>query len=235
MSMLKKLKSIFIEEVDDPKASTTTESKVSHKAEDKSPPTEEPKANPSPAVNASTSQSQTTSSKGKPDDKFVDLLLKAIEANNVEGFDYLEYKQSLRSLMKIEPDEAKRFQNAYAMAQTMGLDKAKLFGSAKKYIQVLQTEEQKFAQAFEKQKSAQVNQREEKIQNLNKSIVAKEEQIKKLQAEIEAAKKELSTIESKINQAMAKVQSTRDGFYASYNMVLDQIKSDLEKINNYIA
>ena len=51
-------------------------------------------------------------------DKFVDNLLKAIEANNLEGFDYLEYKQSLRSLSSMDMDEATKFNSAFAMAKT---------------------------------------------------------------------------------------------------------------------
>ena len=35
---------------------------------------------------------------GKVTDKFYDILFGAMEANNQEGFDYLEYKKSLQTL-----------------------------------------------------------------------------------------------------------------------------------------
>ncbi len=216
--MLKKLKSIFIEEDPAPaagsaKVSESTKKKTETKTKDKK---------------------EETPKGGKPSDKFIDLLLKAIEANNIEGFDYLEYKQSLQSLAKIEPDESKRFKSAFAMAQTMGLTKKVLFDSAQRYANVLGEEEKKFAEAFVKQKAAQVTNREKKISSLQQAIQQKEAEIKKLQKEIGIHQKELDNIESEMAKSMEKVQSTRDHFYGSYNLVLDQIKSDMDKINLYI-
>ncbi len=232
MSMFKKLKSIFVleEENAQPKTTASTTTKAT------------PKGASSPAAAPKTSAKSSKLSKellkdahgAKPENKFVDMLLRSIEANNIEGFDYLEYKQSLQSLVKIESDEAKRFQNAYAMAQTMGLTKKKLNDSIKRYIQVLSDEEKKFSEAFEKQKSAQVIEREQTVANLKKSIAAKKEQIRKLQAEIKESEDELSKIEGRINQSLAKVEATKDGFYASYNMVVGQIQSDLDKIKQYL-
>ena len=229
MSMFKKLKSVFVVE-EEGKQSKTTASPTK-KA---SPPTSKSAKSASPTKNKSGS-SPKPSATAKPENKFVDMLLRSIEANNIEGFDYLEYKQSLQSLMKIESDEAKRYQNAFAMAQTMGLTKKKLSESIKHYLQILDGEEKKFAEAFEKQKSTQVIQREQNVSNLKKSIQAKQQQIKKLQAEIKEAETELNKTEGKINESLAKVEATKEGFYASYQMVVGQIKADAEKIKQYIA
>lgn len=224
MSMFKKLKSIFIieEEGDTPAEASTPKTDAEVKAQTtttKSTPSAKPK---SAGANA------------KPDSKFTDMLLHAIEANNIEGFDYLEFKQSLQSLTKVEPDEAKRYKSAFVMAQTMGLDKQKLYDSTQHYIKVLKDEEQKFADAFAKQKSAQVHQREQTVSSLKQTIKMKEAKIKQLQAEIDEATKELAGIEDKINKSLAKVEATKDGFYASYKMVTRQIEKDIERIKTYI-
>jgi len=230
MSMFKKLKSVFVvEEEGKPPKSPAPKNKTTSAAKSSAAKTK------SAAKSQPSSTSKSSTSTAKPENKFVDMLLRSIEANNIEGFDYLEYKQSLQSLMKIESDEAKRYQNAYAMAQTMGLTKKKLNDSIKRYLQILDGEEKKFSQAFEKQKSTQVIQREQNVSNLKKSIQAKQQQIKKLQAEIKEAETELNKTEGKINESLAKVEATKDGFYASYQMVVGQIKADAEKIKQYIA
>lgn len=226
--MLKKLKNIFVVEDDSaPEATKASES------------TSQPSAAPKSADTAfevpKSQASKTNATGGKPDSKFVNLLFKAIEDNNIEGFDYLEFKQSVQSLSKVESDEGQRFKNAFAMANSMGLTKTKLFSSAKHYVKVLDNEEKKFAEAFNAQRSKQIQQREEGSKRLGESIKAKEAQIKKLQAEIESEKKKLSTIESDIGKAMAKVEATKEGFYGAYHMVLKQIKDDLDKITNYIS
>ena len=230
MSMFKKLKSIFVIEEE---GATTPKAATTAKSAKKGGPA---KTTANPKKSEKLATEIVKNSKGaKPENKFVDMLLRSIEANNIEGFDYLEYKQSLQSLLKIESDEAKRFQNAFAMAQTMGLSKKKLNDSIKRYLQVLSDEEKKFSEAFEKQKSTQVIQREQNVANLKKSIQAKNEQIKKLQAEITETEQELAKIEGKINESLAKVEATKDGFYASYEMVVSQIKSDADKIKKYLV
>ena len=221
MSMFKKLKGIFIEE---------SESTAGSGSQAKS------SANPAPSNETVTGPPKPLDkTPGRPSDRFVDMLFRAIEENNLEGFDYLEFKQSLQSLSKIEVDEAKRFQNAFAMASTMGLTKQKLFDSAQHYVNVLGKEEKKFAQAFVKQRDAQIKDREQKGVHLQRSIKSKEEQIKKLQEEIKKEKAQLSSVENDINEAMAKVEATKDGFYGSYNLVLDQIKADIEKMNSFLS
>ena len=229
MSMFKKLKSVFVVE-EEGKSTKPTTSKNKTTPAAKSSPTK-----PKSAVKSQPSAAPKSSGQAKPENKFVDMLLRSIEANNIEGFDYLEYKQSLQSLVKIESDEAKRYQNAYAMAQTMGLTKKKLNDSIKRYLQILDGEEKKFSEAFEKQKSTQVIQREQNVANLKQSIKAKQQQIKKLEAEIKEAETELNKTEGKINESLAKVEATKDGFYASYQMVAGQIKADAEKIKQYLV
>jgi len=226
--MFKKLKSIFV--IEEP----------GQQSQKPATPTSKSKKTTGAKVKSKTSDKLAAEivkdgNGAKPENKFVDMLLRSIEANNIEGFDYLEYKQSLQSLLKIESDEAKRFQNAFAMAQTMGLSKKKLNDSIKRYLQVLSDEEKKFSEAFEKQKSTQVIQREQNVANLKKSIQAKKDQIKKLQAEITETEQELAKIEGKINESLAKVEATKDGFYASYEMVVSQIKSDADKIKKYLV
>lgn len=226
MSMFKKLKSIFVVEEDDKQGKT----KGSATADKNAPPS--PSGETTIKTDKMTQSDHTAQS--KTDTKFVDLLLKAIEANNIEGFDYLEFKQSVQSLSKVEPDEAKRFKNAFVMANTMGLTKEKLFSSAKHYVSVLDKEEKKFAEAFNSQKDKQVIARKEKGKLLEQSIKEKEAQIKKLQAEIEKEKKQLGNVEADIAKALAKVEATKDGFYSAYHMVLQQIKDDLDKISSYV-
>jgi len=213
MSMLKRLKSIFIVEEE--------ESFVPPKS---SPKKGQPVVNDIP-VNKNASSSE----------KFVNSLLKAIEANNLEGFDYLEYKQSLRSLSKMEMDEATKFNSAFAMAKTMGANKKILIDSANHYLKILKTEEGKFNDAYAKQQQKQVQGRQDKVKSIQASIQKKEEQIKKLQEEIKNSKKEYDLKKKEINSAAAKVALTRDEFFASYHKVSDQISVDIERMNKYLT
>jgi len=220
--MLKKLKSLFIVEAE----SSEEEIKESAKQTKSSVVKQAPKA-------AKANMPKPDGKKGDP--KFVDVLLKAIEANNIDGFDYLEYKQSLQNLASVEMDEKTKFQSAYAMAKTMGATPSKLVNSAQHYINILKKEEAKFAQALQNQRQKQIQEREQGLTQKEKAIAEKLKQIDQLQKEIEAGKKSLEEDRAKINQSMAKVEATKQGFVNAYNNVLGQIQADIEKMNKYIS
>jgi len=222
--MLKKLKSLFV--VDDEE--TSDDKKIQQAKES----TAEVKD-----VSAQSSKETSTPkdySTAKPDKKFVDVLLKAIEANNLEGFDYLEFKQSLQNLSNVDMDEGTRYQSAMAMAKTMGASPANLKQSAHHYLKVLKKEESKFLEAVKNQRTIQIGDREKRLVNLENLIKEKETKITQLQQEIEAHKKELEGARGQINKAAAKVEATKGGFIAAYNSVVRQIQSDIAKMEAHL-
>jgi vacuolar-type H+-ATPase subunit I/STV1 len=230
--MLKKLKSLFV--VEDENAKKTEQSSSAPTSKAKSTPSSTAKKTSTSTKSSGTPTDIPVNKSAKPTKKFVDVLLKAIDANNLEGFDYLEFKQSLQSLSKMDMDEATRYKSALAMAKTMGATRAKLKKSAQHYVNVLKKEEAKFMDAVKNQNTVQVTDREKRLGQLSQLIKEKEQKIVQLQKEIVAHKKELETAKGKINQAAAKVAATRDGFIAAYNSVQGQIMSDMAKMDKHL-
>lgn len=220
--MFKNLKSLFIEEVEDSgKITAPKETKGNQPAEDPTPT--QAKVPESKAGNP-----------GKVTQKFSEILLRAMEANNLDGFDYLEYKQSLKSLEKMPMDEATRFQSAFAMAQTMGATPEKLIQTAQHYVNILQQEERKFEDALTHQRSKQIGSKSQEIKNLEESIKAKAEQIKQLTQAIESDQKRAEQLKKEIAEAGQKVENTKNNFIASYNALIGKITGDIEKMSKYL-
>jgi hypothetical protein len=169
-----------------------------------------------------------------PDQKFTDLLLKAIESQNLDGFDYLEFKNSIQSLTKVIPDESMRFKSAFEMAKTMGLDKAKLIQSGTHYINVLDTENKKFKDALENQKAKQIQGKAEQVAAVEKGINEKHKMIETLKKEIEAGTTQLDQLRNEVNDAVVKIETTNQQFVASFNLVSNQIHEDIEKIKTHV-
>lgn len=214
---IKNLKSIFIVEEEPLKA---PEEKP---AEAASPVPTPVKGTVTPAV-----------SEGKINEKFIGVLFEAMSTQNLEGFDYLEFKQSLKSLEKMPMDEATRYQSAYAMAQTMGINAAKLVETAQHYLTILGNEQQKFNEAVNKQRLQQIGNREEQINQLGKAIAEKQEKIKQMSAEVEDHARQMELLKKEIEQSTVKVESTRNDFSASYQALTTQISSDIENIKKYL-
>lgn len=225
--MFKNLKRLFVIEDEESKSANSGNSPKTNDSDNKSSKgkttVNTPKVEPTPIKGT-----------GSPEDKFIDRLLGALEENNIEGFDYLEYKQALQNLGKMDMDEATQYKSAMAMASTMGANAEKLISSAQHYVKILKKEEVKFVDAFKGHQEKQVASQEQNFTNLEKAIVQKEQKVIELKKEIEQHKKELENKKTAVNQANAKSQSTKENFYASYNIVINQIIQDIEKMKNYL-
>ena len=157
-----------------------------------------------------------------------------MEKHNIEGFDYLEYRQSLLSLRKMDMDTATRYKSAYAMAQTMGASPEYLIKTANHYLDVLQKEEAKFGEALKNQRSRQIGEKEQQLKQLEQTIRQKAEKIQQLSKEIEEHQKQIKAIEGDLSQAATKVESTKNDFIASYNAIVVQIKEDIENMKQFL-
>lgn len=229
--MFDKLKSIFIvnDEKENKKAAKTAEENMTEaeKLEEAAPVID--------AKDITIDVKNTTPPpSGKPNQKFVDILLKAVEKSNLDGFDYLEFKSSLQSLSGMEMDDNTRYKSAMAMAKTMGATPEKLVSTAQHYLKTLNEEKSKFQTALKGQKAKQVTGKEKSITDTAKLIEQKKKQIEVLKKEIEVSTKKMEAMKAEINQSVTKVQSTSDNFHYAYKIVTGQILSDVENIKKHL-
>ena len=229
MSMFGKLKSLFI--LEDENATKDAAKKAEESQMKETPKSKETSSGNDIKIDI---EPHNVPKSGKPDPKFIDILLKAVEKDNLEGFDYLEYKSSLQSLSGMDMDEETRYKSSLAMAQTMGATPAKLIKTAKHYIATLNKEKAKFQDALKAQKAKQVTGREADINQIAKGIEGKKKKIAELQKEIEKDTKQMETMKDGINKAAAKVQKTSDNFHYAFNVVSGQILTDIEKMEKYL-
>lgn len=204
---------------------------------------EDPNAEPKKAQQEKTSEAQPTapvnfdlppSKPGEANPKFIEVLLGAMEKGNLPGVDYLEYRQSLKSLEKMPMDEQVRYQSAFAMAQAMGATPQKLVESAAHYLDVLKAEQSKFDAALRNQTSERIGNRQELKKQLESTIQQKSEQIKKLTAEIEQHRAEMGKLDHEIQDATSKVSATKNDFVASYQLLVSQINFDVENMKKFL-
>lgn len=223
MDMLKKIKSLFVVEDEHAPAQNSSTADASDSNAGGSYTT--PASDPVPTVE----NNKTV------DPKFIDILMKAIEENNLEGFDYLEFKSSLQSLSKMNMDDATRYQSAMAMAKTLGANPDKILQSANHYLSILKAESDKFQQAVEAQKSKLSQDQVSGVKALEQAIATKEQQILQLNKEIEADKQRLSKMQTDIQQGTAKIADTSNRFNQAYNLVKKQINDDVALISAHAS
>jgi hypothetical protein len=219
--MFKKLKSLFVIEEGEPaqEGKKSTASEVSGKENPSSP---------------RTIPIAKDSSKGNVQNKFLEVLFGALESSNQEGFDYLEFKDFLRSLANVPMDDSTRFKSAFATAQTMGATKERILASAKNYMDLLAKEESKFQEALNGQRDKNLTSKQHEIKKMEQAIQDKQAEIEKLKADIENHRKHIGTLEQDINAASEKLTQTASDFAATYQALLSQIQDDVKNIESHL-
>lgn len=221
--MLKKIKSIFVVETE------SGSGPVQRADELRDSPVSEPIQEES---------SIATDYKGGPEvpaeNRFLNVLAEAIEKNNQPGFDYLEFRQSLVNLGKLNMDESTRFKSAYAAAQAMGVTPASLINSAKTYLNILDGEGKKFAIAEQNQRTKVVEERKNELQQIQAEIQKKQETISRLQNEVEQWTKNLEDKKAEAAALGSKLEQTKAKFEAALRSLTGQITGDVDKMNQYL-
>lgn len=224
--MLKKIKSIFIVEDEsspvDPPA---------HPVQGDHP--EDDRMKEAVDIRGSAGKSgspQETSS----ENRFLNVLAEAIEKNNQQGFDYLEFRQALVNLSKLSMDESTRYKSAYAAAQAMGVSPSFLISSAKAYLAILEGESKKFSIAEQNQRTRVVEERKNELEQISAEIRSKQEAISKLQAEVEQLTKKLEEKKNEARVMSGKLEQTKVEFEAAYKSLFGQISNDIQKMDQYL-
>ncbi len=245
MINLKNLKSLFIEETEG-----NQQGKSKAKTTDQNPqrttppplPINEPEEEPAtmgpvqpPPIPQQEPVHVEEESEGEIDERIHNLLINAIESNNLDGFDYLEFKNSLKALESLPLDEATRFRSAFATAQTMGLTLDKLLKSADYYKGILDSEKEKFKKQLEKKVNESIYSRDKDKQALELAIQQKQAKIKALQEEINQHQTELSKLQGQVDQAMEKVGTAKNNFVFTYTYIMGKLDEDIANIKRYLV
>jgi chromosome segregation ATPase len=168
------------------------------------------------------------------DEKSLNFLVKALEKNNIPGFDYIEFKQSLGNLMAMDMSEETAFKSVYATAVAVGLTKEKLLKSAVHYKQILNKEKDQFDAALQKQMVQRVEGKLKEVEKLKSQIVEYHKKIAELEARIDKAQNTIDNADGQITDAKSKIQAREEAFQFTYQSVFNQIDQDIENIQQYL-
>ncbi len=168
------------------------------------------------------------------DERSVEFLLKAIDKNNLPGFDYIEFKQSLSALADMDMEEPTAFRSAFATASTMGLTKEKLLKTAEHYKMVLGKEKEQFEAAVNKQLAQRVKSKQNEVEKLRKQVTDYKAKIEELEERIKKATKVIEEADAEVKASEEKIRSTQENFEHTLQSLLNEIDKDIENIQNYL-
>lgn len=218
MSIFNKLKSLFIVEEDD------AESRQA-KTKDVEVP-----------INKTNKTTQKSKISKKDSDKFISILFKAIENANLQGFDYLEFIQSINNLKKedLTKDENKLFLTAFTLAKTMNVSKNDLIQSANHYLKVLEKEKSNFTESLNNNANVKLQEKTDTLAKIKKTHLADKAKMEKLKLKIIENEKKINSLNTELQSADSKVKNLKTGFEDALQNIASKIESDIVKIEKYI-
>ena len=149
------------------------------------------------------------------------MLSKAIGEANIEGFDYLEFKDAVNDLVKDGTSEESAMKSVFATAKTMGLTKQKLLDSISVYLNVVLSEKKEFIESLRQKKQS--------------DIIEVEDKVKQIETQLTSLGKEKDKLEKGLTVAKQKLNSAEFAFNEAVNIVNSKIKADEAKIKSTIA
>lgn len=171
---------------------------------------------------------------GIVDNKIVEQLLQKVGEKNIEGFDYFEYKQSLKVLDKMPMNEATKYRSAFATASTMGVTLQTLLESAEFYLGILDQQDENFKKEADQKRQKQVDQKESEAARLEKQIENYKEQIKRLKEKISKNETRIEELEREVKIDKVRLEKDRNNFLASFNFLRAQFADDIVKMKKYL-
>lgn len=168
------------------------------------------------------------------DERSMESLVGALERENLPGFDYLEFKQSLERLQAMDIEEEVSFKSAFATASTMGLTKEKLLKTAAHYKTVLDKEKKSFDAALKNQIKAKVDGKRKEVEMLRTKLTEYEAKIEELKKLKSAAEKTISEADATIEAAQESINDVRQRFEATLKALQNQIDQDVIDIDRFL-
>lgn len=169
------------------------------------------------------------------DDRFANVLMKALEDKNLEGFDYLEFKQSVAKMLEIGMDHDTALRAAFGTGSTVGLTMEKLIKTAKYYTEVLEDEKSKFMNSMEKHLMSNVEGKAKQTGELKKKIANWEAKIEQLTAEVVKAKERIASADAEIHSAKDKAEMNQKGFDDALDVITAAIRQDVSDITRVLG
>ncbi len=157
---------------------------------------------------------------------FENLVEEANAKNPIfQGTDFKEFIDSKIDVEAIA-DEGTRYKTAFNVLKRTGLTKEKLVTTGQQYIKLIEQDLKGFADAYNQQYKADVEQKEQLLQK-------KAEELQSLNDKISALNQEMKQLSQQIGQNKEKLDTNKNAFISAGEEKKNEIENELQKIDQY--
>jgi hypothetical protein len=159
-------------------------------------------------------------------DRFTGHFDKLLGDANIPGPDYNEFARMI-AVMQAIPDEAARYNAAFAGLRVQGLDKQRLLDTAGEYLRILTTDAAQFQATVDAKY-------QEKVHGPETEAAEKADRIRALSQEIVQLQQQISALQEEVRTSKDKLSGSSSAYTAESDRRQQEIRRDIDKINQYI-
>lgn len=179
---------------------------------------------PTPSYSSFTSMSAPVPA---VDASIQEMLNQSLQENKLSGFDYLKFISAVDESKSTGVPEDARFKMTFSTAKQLGVDKNSLLKSGQHYIEVLTQDENDFNADCVQYEKNEVSARETKIASIEATINDLNKQLVQLN-------QDHTTLYQELQQEKVKLESRKIAFHVTVENIRSTIKSNIDKISQYL-
>jgi hypothetical protein len=182
---------------------------------------------PALPVSGSTFSSMSFTPAPTIDPAIQEMLSQSLQESKLSGFDYLKFISAVEETRSTGVPEDARFKMTFSTAKQLGVDKNSLLKSGQHYIDVLTQDETDFNADCAQYEKNEVQSRETKLATVQKTI-------SDLNSQLAQLNQDQFTLTQELQQEKLKLESRKAAFRVTVESIRSTIKSNIDKINQYL-
>lgn len=164
----------------------------------------------------------------------VDAIKNVMDDNNLDGYDYYEFMQSISEQTDM-PSEKRKFEVVYSVIKGMGITKQHLIDTATRYLNAIVKHQEEFNDTIASEESEKVDALKNRAESIESTITEKTELIEAIKKEIESLHNEKVEVLEIAQENEATIDKLRQEGDLAYKLFISQINDGKRKINEYIS
>jgi protein-tyrosine-phosphatase len=177
----------------------------------------------------------TTTSVATVNEEMHQGLLKLVEDNNLEGFDYIEFMDSVAKMSAVALPEQDKYKLVFTTAQSFGVTREKLIEAVDHYMGILEGHKAEFEEHAASQVSEEVVNRKNKIETLETQNEELNQKIADISQQIASNTTEIASLTQEAAQEELKINMVAQDFNVTYEHVTSRMQSDKQKLSTYLV
>lgn len=187
-----------------------------------------------PAVAKSIVPQPTITNTTEVDAEILEQLSQVLEENNLDGYDYFEFRGSLENMKNVIPGEAERFKGAFAAVASF-VTVERLLETADYYLGKLGEKDGEFTSYVEGTFAEKVTAKETEAENIDKAVLEKNDQISLLNKEINELQEAKTAALNESITEKSKIEKVQVNFGTALKKITEGITADKKKIETYLT